>query len=107
MRPHRRHGPRAGASPRARRRRSSRQLGGTATVRFTDADLDARTLRGLPGVDCGPPARPRDPRRGDRARCSPTSAPTSSPSAVRPLDLRVQRPSLEDRFVAITKEHSS
>ena len=80
------------ARPRRHRRRS----------RFTDADLDVRALRDLPGVDgVRPPRRRGAPWRAP-ARCSPTSALTWSPSAVPPLDLRVDRPTLEERFVALT-----
>ena len=82
------------------------ELGATTTVSFTDADLDVRTLRRLPGVERvdrhGPEVRVTAP-----ARCWPTSAPTWWPSAGPPLDLRAQRPSLEDRFVALTQEASS
>jgi ABC-2 type transport system ATP-binding protein len=82
------------------------ELGGTATVRFTDADLDARTLRDLPGVDS---VR----RHGPEIQVDGTGPLLAHVGAHlvalgRPaLDLRVQRPTLEDRFVALTKESTS
>ena len=79
-------------------------LGGAATV-----TLHRRRPR--------PPAAGRRARPGTRqppgaarstwsaaARSSPTSAPASSSSADRPLDLRVHQPTLEDRFVDLVKE---
>ena len=92
-----------GTPDRHRRRRSA----AAATVRFTDADLDVRTLRGP--ARRRPPSAATAPRSSStaRARCWPTSAPTSSPLGRPPLDLRVHRPSLEDRFVALTQEARS
>ena len=43
------------------------ELGGAATVRFTDAEIDVRTLHTLPGVSPRATPRPRGPRRRDRA----------------------------------------
>jgi ABC-2 type transport system ATP-binding protein len=76
-------------------------LGGTATVIFTDAGLDVSALRGLPGVE-------RVDRHGPEVRVAGTG-PLLAHVGARlvalgrpPLDLRVQLPSLEDRFVALT-----
>ena len=58
------------------------ELGGAATVRFTDAEIDVRTLHTLPGVS-------RVQRHGPEVhvagsgRCWRSSAPTSSRSAGR------------------------
>ncbi len=79
-------------------------LGGTTTVRFTDAELDVRTLRALPGVD-------RVGRHGPEVRVEGTGAVLAHVgahlvAAGRPaLDLRSERPTLEDRFVALTQEN--
>ncbi|MDQ3146114.1 MAG: ABC transporter ATP-binding protein, partial [Actinomycetota bacterium] len=80
-------------------------LGGRATVRFTDAALDVEGLRSLPGVD-------RVDRHGAEVRVS-GSGPLLAHVGARlvaldrpPLDLRVQLPTLEDRFVALTQEAS-
>ena len=61
-------------------------LGGTATVRFTDADLDYRTHPRSARRHCGAPERPRDPRRGDRSGARPRRRPPRRPrpSAPRP-----------------------
>ncbi len=81
-------------------------LGGTTTVRFTDSVLDVRGLRTLPGVT-------RVGRRGAKVQVQgsgPLLAHVGAHlvAAGRPaLDLRVERPTLEDRFVALTQESSS
>ncbi|MEA2827030.1 MAG: type transport system ATP-binding protein [Actinomycetota bacterium] len=79
------------------------ELGGTTTVSFTDADLDLSTLRRLPGVE-------GVDRHGPEIRVTGTG-PVLAHVGARlvaigrpPLDLRAQRPSLEDRFVALTQE---
>ncbi len=77
------------------------ELGGTTTVTFTDADLDVSTLRRLPGVT-------RVDRHGPEVRVTGTG-PVLAHVGARlvvlgrpPLDLRAHRPSLEDRFIALT-----
>ena len=93
----------AGSSPTGSPAAIVAELGGSSTVRFTDADLDVRTLRTLPGVDGRAPPRARGPRGGHRTAARPRRRP---PRRRRPpaLDLRVDRPSLEERFVALTEE---
>lgn len=79
------------------------ELGGTTTVRFTDAELDVRPLRKLPG-------RPRVSRHGPEVvveGSGPLLAHVGAHlvSVGRPADdLRADRASLEDRFVALTAE---
>lgn len=81
-------------------------LGGTTTVRFTDAELDVRTMRSLPGVR-------RVRRHGPEVTVEGTGPLLAHVGAHlvaegRPaLDLRADRPSLEDRFVALTQESPS
>ncbi len=76
-------------------------LGGTATVRFTDPDLDVRPLRDLAGVT-------GVHRHGPEVRVAgrgPVLAHVGAHLVAhgRPaLDLRVHRPSLEDCFVELT-----
>jgi ABC-2 type transport system ATP-binding protein len=82
------------------------ELGGTATVRFTDADLDARTLRRLPGVDSVRRHGPEIHVDGTGPLLAHVAAHLVALGRP-PLDLRVQRPTLEDRFVALTKESTS
>ena len=82
------------------------ELGGTATVRFTDADLDARTLRGLPGVGSVRRHGPEIQVDGTGPLLAHVGAHLVALGRP-PLDLRVQRPTLEDRFVAFTKESTS
>lgn len=78
-------------------------LGGATTVIFTDADLDTRDLRRLPGAA-------RVDRHGAEVRVTGTGPLLAHVGAHlvaldRPaLDLRAQFPSLEDRFVALTQE---
>ena len=78
------------------------ELGGSATVRFTDAEIDVRTLRTLPGVSAALPARTGGPRRGQRAAAGLRRRPPRRRRATRPRPAR-RAPSLEDRFVALTK----
>jgi ABC-2 type transport system ATP-binding protein len=77
--------------------------GGAATVRFTDPDLDVRPLRELPGVEA---VRRHGPEvHVDGAGPVLAHVGAHLVAAGRPaLDLRVERPSLEDMFVALTKE---
>jgi ABC-2 type transport system ATP-binding protein len=78
-------------------------LGGRTAVRFTDTDLDVRPLRRLPGVE-------RVDRHGPEVHVEGTGPVLAHVgahlvSAGRPaIDLRSQRPTLEDRFVALTQE---
>jgi ABC-2 type transport system ATP-binding protein len=82
------------------------RLGGTTTVRFTDGDLDVRELRFLPGVQ-------HVGRHGIEVHVEGTGPLLAHVGAHlvavgRPaLDLRADRPTLEDRFVALTQERSS
>jgi len=81
-------------------------LGGATTVRFTDAELDVRPLRSLPGAE-------RVGRHGAEVHVEGTGPLLAHVGAHlvaldRPaLDLRAERPTLEDRFVALTQETSS
>lgn len=81
-------------------------LGGTTTVRFTDGDLDVRALHLLPGVH-------HVGRHGLEVQVEGTGPLLAHVGAYlvavgRPaLDLRADRPTLEDRFVALTQERSS
>jgi ABC-2 type transport system ATP-binding protein len=76
-------------------------LGGMTTVRFTDADLDVRPLRQLPGAE-------RVTRHGIEVAVDghgPLLAHVGAHLVAmgRPaLDLRADRPTLEERFVALT-----
>jgi ABC-2 type transport system ATP-binding protein len=78
-------------------------LGGAATVRFTDADIDVRTLHTVPGVS-------RVQRHGPEVRVAGSGPLLAFVGAHlvdigRPaIDLRVHRPSLEERFVQLTRE---
>ena len=77
------------------------ELGGSSTVRFTDADIDVRTLRTLPGVVVARRHGPEVHVEGTGPLLALVGA--HLVAAGRPaLDLRVERPSLEDRFVALT-----
>ena len=81
-------------------------LGGTTTVLFTDGELDVRDLRSLPGVQ-------RVRRHGTEVRVEGSGTLLAHVGAHlvavgRPaLDLRADRPTLEDRFVALTQESQS
>jgi ABC-2 type transport system ATP-binding protein len=78
-------------------------LGGAATVRFTDAEIDVRTLHTVPGVS-------RVQRHGPEVRVAGSGPLLAFVGAHlvdigRPaIDLRVNRPSLEEQFVQLTKE---
>lgn len=81
-------------------------LGGVTTVTFTDADLDLRTVRRLPGVT--------SVRRDGATIAIEGQGPILAHVGARlvelgrpPLDLDVRRPTLEDRFVALTQETTS
>jgi ABC-2 type transport system ATP-binding protein len=79
--------------------------GGRAKVIFTDGDLDVRSLQSLPGVD-------RVDRYGTEVRVTGSGPVLAHVGAELvalgrpPLDLRVELPTLEDRFVALTQEAS-
>ena len=76
-------------------------LGGAATVRFTDTDLDVRSLRRLPGVATVGRHGPEVHLTGHGPLLAHVGA--HLVSIGRPaLDLQVTRPTLEDRFVALT-----
>lgn len=81
-------------------------LGGAATVTFTDAGLDVSLLRRLPGVD-------RVDRHGVEVRVTGTGPVLAHVGAQLvalhrpPLDLRVELPTLEDRFVALSSGGSA
>ncbi len=78
-------------------------LGGGPTVRFTDPALDARTLVDVPGVDHVQRHGPEVWVTGRGPLVAHVGA--HLVAAGRPaLDLRVERPSLEDRFVALLQE---
>ncbi len=78
------------------------ELGGAATVRFTDAEIDVRTLHTLPGVD-------RVQRHGPEVHVAGSGPVLAYVGAHlvdigRPaIDLRVHRPSLEEQFVKLTQ----
>jgi ABC-2 type transport system ATP-binding protein len=81
-------------------------LGGNTTVRFTDAELDIRPLRAIPGAL-------RVMRHGPDVHVEgngPLLAHVGAHLVGRgrpPLDLRAHRPSLEDRFVTLTREEAA
>jgi ABC-2 type transport system ATP-binding protein len=78
-------------------------LGGLTTVSFTDADIDVRELRNLPGVE-------RVTRHGPQvevAGAGPVLAHVGAHLVRRDrpaLDLHARRPTLEDRFIDLTQE---
>jgi ABC-2 type transport system ATP-binding protein len=78
------------------------ELGGRSTIRFTDADLDARTLRRIPGVEAVRRHGPEIEVVGTGPLLAHVGAHLVAIDRP-PLDLRVERPSLEDRFVALTE----
>jgi ABC-2 type transport system ATP-binding protein len=81
-------------------------LGGVATVRFTDGDLDVRPLRSLPGVATVQRHGPEVAITGSGPVLAHVGA--HLVAAGRPaIDLRLDRPTLEDRFVALTQEDPS
>jgi ABC-2 type transport system ATP-binding protein len=75
-------------------------LGGSATVVFTDADLDVRTLHGIPGVAGVQRSGPEVHVAGTGPLLAHVGAHLVAAGRP-PLDLRVERPTLEDRFVAL------
>lgn len=78
-------------------------LGAAPTVRFTDADLDARALWDLPGVATVQRHGPEISVTGSGPLLAHVGA--HLVALGRPaLDLRVSRPSLEDCFVHLTQE---
>jgi ABC-2 type transport system ATP-binding protein len=80
-------------------------LGGAPTVVFTDADIDARRLLDVTGVE----AVQRHGHEVHVAGHGPVLAHVAAylvGVGRPPLDLRVERPTLEDRFVALTEEDS-
>ncbi|HEX6421872.1 MAG TPA: ABC transporter ATP-binding protein [Acidimicrobiales bacterium] len=78
-------------------------LGGEATVRFTDGELDVRPLRDVPGVRAVQRHGPEVHVTGSGAVLAHVGA--HLVAAGRPaVDLRIERPTLEDRFVALTQE---
>lgn len=78
-------------------------LGGEATVRFTDCGLDVRPLRDVPGVRAVQRHGPEVHVTGSGAVLAHVGA--HLVAAGRPaVDLRIERPTLEDRFVALTQE---
>jgi ABC-2 type transport system ATP-binding protein len=78
------------------------ELGGAATVRFTDSEIDVRTLHTLPGVE-------RVQRHGPEVRVAGSGPVLAFVGAHlveigRPaIDLRVHRPTLEEQFVKLTR----
>lgn len=81
-------------------------LGGRAVVRFTDGDVDVTPMRALPGVE-------RVHRHGPEVRVEGTGPILAHVGAhlvelgCPPPDLRIERPTLEDSFVALTERRSS
>jgi ABC-2 type transport system ATP-binding protein len=81
-------------------------VGGATTVRFTDAEIDLGPLRSLPGVE-------RVGRHGPEVRVDGTGPVLAHVGAHlvaggRPaLDLRADRPTLEDCFLTLTQERCS
>jgi len=80
-------------------------LGGATTVTFTDPSIELRSIRHLPGVR-------QVRRRGGQVEVV-GSGPVLAHVGARlvaldrpPLDLQARRPTLEDRFVALTEEAS-
>jgi ABC-2 type transport system ATP-binding protein len=81
-------------------------LGGASTVRFSDPGLDVRPLRGLPGVEAVQRHGPEIEIVGHGPLLAHVGA--HLVAVGRPaLDLRLHRPSLEDRFVAVAQERTS
>jgi len=76
-------------------------LGGHSSVRFTDAELDVRLLRDVPGVRELRRHGPEVELVGEGPLLAHTGARLVAMGRP-PLDLRVQRPTLVDRFVQLT-----
>jgi ABC-2 type transport system ATP-binding protein len=81
-------------------------LGGRPTVKFTDSAVDARALRDVPGVEAVQRHGPEVHVTGSGALLAHVGARLVALGHA-PLDLRVERPTLEDRFVELTKEHAA
>ncbi len=79
-------------------------IGGGAVVRFTDCEIDVRTLRDLPGVQTVQRHGPEVHVTGSGPVLAHVGAHLVGAGRP-PLDLRIERPSLEDRFVALTEEN--
>lgn len=77
-------------------------LGGQTVVHFTDADLDVRSLKRLPGVAKVARHGPLVEITGSGALLAHVGAFLVQEGRPAP-DLRGQRPTLEDRFVALTE----
>jgi ABC-2 type transport system ATP-binding protein len=75
-------------------------------VRFTDFDLDVRTLCDVPGVDTVQRHGPEIHVTGTGPLLAHVGAHLVGLGRP-PHDLRVERPSLEDRFVALTHKGRS
>jgi ABC-2 type transport system ATP-binding protein len=81
-------------------------LGGRPTVKFTDAAVDARTLHDVPGVETVQRHGPEVHVTGSGALLAHVGAHLVAHGHA-PLDLRLERPTLEDRFVQLTKENAA
>lgn len=78
-------------------------LGGQPTVRFTDCHVDVRILRDVPGVNTVQRHGPEVVVTGTGPILAHVAARLVTAGHA-PSDLRVELPSLEDRFVALTEE---
>jgi ABC-2 type transport system ATP-binding protein len=81
-------------------------LGGVPTVRFTDAHLDIRSLRDIPGVETVLRHGPEVEITGWGPLLAYVGARLVAMGCPA-LDLRIERPTLEDRFVALIEEAAS
>lgn len=81
-------------------------LGGVPVVRFTDPDLDVRALRDIPGVETVVRHGPEVAITGWGPLLAYVGARLVAMGCPA-LDLRVEHPSLEDRFVALIEEGTS
>ncbi len=79
------------------------ELGGLSAVRFTDADIDVRALRDLPGARRARRHGAEVVVEGDGPLLAHVGAHLVGLGRP-PLDLRVDQPSLEERFVALTAQ---
>jgi ABC-2 type transport system ATP-binding protein len=78
-------------------------LGGRAQVRFTDAEIDVRTLRAVPHVEQVVRHGPEVHVTGHGPLLAHVGAHLVSVGRA-PLDLRVERPTLEDQFIDLMPE---
>ena len=78
-------------------------LGGAPTVRFTDAEVDVRALLDVPGVSAAHRHGPEVHVTGSGPVLAHVGAHLVALGRP-PEDLRTERPTLEDRFVALTEE---